>query len=257
MKNLKITFIEEESNIKYEEYYFNGLLPPKEIESKDILSSDDDMPIQYLLLGESSTNKIITEFTAGNAQSKTKKEINQIFNKLCKSTNKKLDERNKITSKDENYYFTFTRPDLIFIILAQNDYPERYIFELIQKINEENIPTMVNDETRELNPSGRQALKQLIDVYQDPKNINRLSDIQSDVDSIKVDMKQNINKMVENVEDVNDLQNKSEALKMETSDYQKNAVEIKRITWWQNFKLWLILGGVVLLLILLIILIAS
>jgi hypothetical protein len=217
----------------------------------------DSTPIKYLLIGDSSTNKIITEFTAGNAQSKTKKEINQIFNKLCKSTNKKLDERNKITSKDENYYFTFTRPDLIFIILAQNDYPERYIFELIQKINEENIPTMVNDETRELNPSGRQALKQLIDVYQDPKNINRLSDIQSDVDSIKVDMKQNINKMVESVEDVNDLQNKSEALKMETSDYQKNAVEIKRITWWQNFKLWLILGGVVLILILLIILIAS
>ena len=217
----------------------------------------DSTPIKYLLIGDSSTNKIITEFTSGNAQPKTKKEINQIFNKLCKSTNKKLDERNKITSKDENYYFTFTRPDLIFIILAQNDYPERYIFELIQKINEENIPTMVNDETRELNPSGRQALKQLIDVYQDPKNINRLSDIQSDVDSIKVDMKQNINNMVESVEDVNDLQNKSEALKMETSDYQKNAVEIKRITWWQNFKLWLILGGVVLLLILLIILIAS
>ena len=217
----------------------------------------DSTPIKYLLIGDSSTNKIITEFTAGNAQSKTKKEINQIFNKLCKSTNKKLDERNKITSKDENYYFTFTRPDLIFIILAQNDYPERYIFELIQKINEENIPTMVNDETRELNPSGRQALKQLIDVYQDPKNMNRLSDIQSDVDSIKVDMKQNINKMVENVEDVNDLQNKSEALKMETSDYKKNAVEIKQITWWQNFKLWLIIGGVVLLLILLIIWFAS
>ena len=217
----------------------------------------DSTPIKYLLIGDSSTNKIITEFTAGNAQSKTKKEINQIFNKLCKSTNKKLDERNKITSKDENYYFTFTRPDLIFIILAQNDYPERYIFELIQKINEENIPTMVNDETRELNPSGRQALKQLIDVYQDPKNMNRLSDIQSDVDSIKVDMKQNINKMVENVEDVNDLQNKSEALKMETSDYKKNAVEIKQITWWQNFKLYLIIGGVVLLLILLIIWMAS
>ena len=217
----------------------------------------DSTPIKYLLIGDSSTNKIITEFTSGNAQPKTKKEINQIFNKLCKSTNKKLDERNKITSKEENYYFTFCRPDLIYIILAHNQYPERYIFELIQKINEENIPTMVNDETRELNPSGRQALKQLIDVYQDPKNINRLSDIQSDVDSIKVDMKQNINKMVESVEDVNDLQNKSEALKMETSDYQKNAVEIKRITWWQNFKLWLILGGVVLILILLIILIAS
>ena len=219
-------------------------------------STDDKTPIKYLLIGDSSTNKIITEFTAGNAQPKAKKEINQIFNKLCKSPNKKLDERNKITSKDENYYFTFTKPDLIYIILAHTDYPERYIFELIQKINEENIPTMVNDETRELNPSGRQALKQLIDTYQDPKNINRLSDIQTDLDSIQVDMKKNINKMVESVEDVNDLQNKSAQLKMETSDYQKNAVEIKKITWWQNFRLWIILGGALLLLILIIILIA-
>ena len=32
MKNLKISFIEKESNIKYEEYYFNGIPIPKEIE---------------------------------------------------------------------------------------------------------------------------------------------------------------------------------------------------------------------------------
>ena len=127
-------------------------------------TADSKTPIKYLLIGDSSTNKIITEFTSGNALPKTKKEINQIFNKLCKSPNKKLDERNKITSKDENYYFTFCKPDLIFIILASNEYPERHIFELIQKINEENIPSMVNDETRELNPTGRQSLKQLIDV---------------------------------------------------------------------------------------------
>ena len=168
---------------------------------------DDKTPIKYLLLGDSSTNKIITEFTSGTSQPKTKKEINQIFNKLCKSPNKKLDERNKITSKNENYYFTFCKPDLIYIILVNNQYPERYVFELIQKINEENIPNMVNDETRELNPSGRQSLKQLIDAYQEPKNINKIAELQSDVDSLKVDMKKNINKMVESVDDVNELQN--------------------------------------------------
>ena len=218
---------------------------------------DDKTPIKYLLIGDSSTSKIITEFTSGNAQAKTKKEINQIFNKLCKSPNKKLDERNKITSKDENYYFTFCKPDLIFIILASNEYPERHIFELIQKINEDNIPSMVNDETRELNPTGRQALKQLIDIYQEPKNINKIADIQSDVDSIKIDMKKNINNMVESVDDVNTLQNKSEALRLESNDYKKNSVEVRRITWWQNFKLWIILGCIVLILLIIIILIVT
>ena len=216
-------------------------------------SMEDKTPIKYLLIGDSSTNKIITEFSSGNAQPKTKKEINQIFNKLCKTPNKKLDERNKITSKNENYYFTFCHPDLIYLVLVNNEYPERYVFELIQKINDEKIPTMVNDETRELNPSGRQALKQLIDVYQDPKNISKIADLQSDVNSIKVDMRKNINKMVESVDDVNQLQEKSAALKLESTEYKQNSVEVRKLTWWQNFKMWIILGGIVLLLIIILI----
>ena len=39
MKNLKISLIEEKSTIKYEEYYFNGIQIPKEIEFKEIGSN--------------------------------------------------------------------------------------------------------------------------------------------------------------------------------------------------------------------------
>ena len=39
MKNLKITFIEEQNTIKYEEYYFNGIPIPKDIEFKEIEST--------------------------------------------------------------------------------------------------------------------------------------------------------------------------------------------------------------------------
>ena len=214
---------------------------------------DDKTPIKYLLIGDSSTNKIITEFSSGNAQPKTKKEINQIFNKLCKTPNKKLDERNKITSKNENYYFTFCHPDLIYLILVNNEYPERYVFELIQKVNDEKIPTMINDDTKELNPSGRQELKKLISEFQDPRNISKIADLQSDVNSLKVDMRKNINKMVESVDDVNQLQEKSAALKLESTEYKQNSVEVRKLTWWQNFKMWIILGGVVLLLIIILI----
>lgn len=220
-------------------------------------TSDDPTPIKYLLLGDTSTNKIITEFTSSNVQSKSKKEINQIFKKLSKYPNKKIEEQNKITSKSENYYFTFYNPSLIYILLANNQYPERLVFELIRKINEENIPSMINDETRELNPSGRQALKQLIDAYQDPKNLDKIGEIQKSVDSIKIDMKDNLNKMVDSVENVKDLENKTEQLQLESSQYQKNSDEIRTITWWQNIKLWILLGLIVILLIIIIILIAT
>ena len=218
-------------------------------------SSDDKMPIKYVLIGDSTTLKIITEFSSGNVDLKKKKEINRIFNKLAKLPNKKYDERNKITAKDENYYFMNVKPDLLFIVLANSQYPERYAFELIAKIMEENIPTMINDETGELNPSGRQALKELVNKYQDIKSINKIAEIQGSVESLKVDMKKNITKMVESVDNVNELQNKSEQLKLETEDYKKTSVEIRKLTWWQNCKLWVIIIGIVLLLVLIIVLI--
>ena len=213
------------------------------------------MPIKYVLIGDSATVKIITEFSSGNVDPKKKKEINRIFNKLAKLPNKKYDERNKITSKEENYYFMNVKPNYLFIILVNNQYQERYAFELIAKIMEENIPTMINDETGELNPSGRQALKELVNKYQDIKSINKIAEIQSGVDSLKVDMKKNITKMVESVDNVNELQNKSEQLKLETEDYKKTSVVIRKLTWWQNCKLWVIIIGIVLLLVLIIVLI--
>ena len=217
--------------------------------------SDDKIPIKYVLIGDSSTMKIITEYSSGNVEAKTKKEINRIFNKLAKLPNKKYDERNKITSKEENYYFMNVKPNYLFIILVNNQYQERYAFELIAKIMEENIPTMINDETGELNPSGRQALKELVNKYQDIKSINKIAEIQSGVDSLKVDMKKNITKMVESVDNVNELQNKSEQLKLETEDYKKTSVEIRKVTWWQNCKLWAIIAGIVILLVLIIVLV--
>ena len=40
MMNLKISFKEEKNNIEYEQYYFNGIPSPKDIEFKDINSSN-------------------------------------------------------------------------------------------------------------------------------------------------------------------------------------------------------------------------
>ena len=40
MKNLKISFIEDENQIKYEEYYFNGIPIPQDIDFKEIGTSN-------------------------------------------------------------------------------------------------------------------------------------------------------------------------------------------------------------------------
>ena len=79
------------------------------------MSDDDKSPIKYILIGDSSTSKIITEFSTGNPSQKTKKEINKIFTKLAKVENKKYDERNKIAAKD-NLDYNLSFSELVSIL---------------------------------------------------------------------------------------------------------------------------------------------
>ena len=212
----------------------------------------DKNPIKYILIGDSGTLKKIAEYSTTNNQ-KIVSEIDKIFTKICKTAADKFDERNKITSKSQNYYFITVQPGITFLVLVSDSYPERLVFELIDKINEEKIPTMINEETKELNAQGRQALKNLVDKYQD----NIINTIQNDVNDIKLDMKDNIQKMVDSVEDTAKLEQSAENLREESKTYKNTASEIRTLTLWQNIKIWIILFGVLALLIFIIILIVS
>ena len=55
--------------------------------------------------------------------------------------------------------------------------------------------------------------------------------------------------MVKNVEDVEKLQEKSNELKDASKDYKNNAEEIRKITCWRNFKLWIIIIFIILVLV--------
>ena len=205
----------------------------------------DNEPIKFLLIGDISTGKKITEFST--KINKKKEEIDKIFTKICKTSAGKYEERNKITSKTENYYFITLKPGIVFLALVSNTYPERLVFELIDKINQEKIPTMINEETKELNAKGRQDLKTIIDSYQN----NVINEISKDINDIKLDMKDNIKKMVESIDDTSILEQSAENLRQESKNYRENANELKKLTFCQNFKMWFALGGIVVLLILL------
>ena len=214
-------------------------------------------PIQYLLIGDISTNKIITEFSSTINSSKIKKEINQIFSKICKNQTKKYNERNKITSKDTIYYYTLIKPNLIFITLVEDEYPEELVFELIDKINEEKITTMINEETQELNPNGRVELKNIIDSYQKKNDEND----KDKNDNINIDNKLKIeekkisseNEMQsQNTDDIEDFQNKNDIFLMTN---KKRLWDFRYINFFKNYKVWIYMATIVLIILIIVIII--
>ena len=209
----------------------------------DVLNESSFPPIKYLLLGDVVTNKIITEYSSTGDSNQIKKEINQIFAKICKSQIKKYNERNKITSKDSIYYYIIENPNLIFIILVDEEYPEDLVFELIDKIKKDEITKMINEETQELNPSGRVELKNIIDIYQkknldqnENDNENKIIEVNSNNNNVKGNQ---IN-MTENIED---LQTKTDEFLL-TDDKKKWS--IKNLQIWKNYRTWLYLALIVL-----------
>ena len=209
--------------------------------SKDKTNEDIDPPIKYLLIGNIDSYKIITEYSSSNHSNQIKKEINQIFSKLSKTQIKKYNERNKITSKDSIYYYIIEKPSLIFIVLVDEDFPEDLVFELIGKIQKEEIIKNMNKETQDLNSSGRIELLNIINIYQ-KKTKEENDDIfinvnDKDSSSNEKRIEQNIN------EDIEELQTKTDQFLL-TDD--KNKWKIKNLKIWKNYRTWLFLAMIIL-----------
>ena len=208
----------------------------------DVLNESSFPPIKYLLLGDVVTNKIITEYSSTGDSNQIKKEINQIFAKICKSQIKKYNERNKITSKDSIYYYIIENPNLIFIILVDEEYPEDLVFELIDKIKKDEITKMINEETQELNPSGRVELKNIIDIYQ-KKNLDQ-NENDNENKIIEVNSNNNVKgNQINMTENIEDLQTKTDEFLL-TDDKKKWSIKNSQI--WKNYRTWLYLALIIL-----------
>jgi vesicle-associated membrane protein 7 len=223
-------------------YYF--LIEKKYINNK--MSKNQN--IKNLIIGNIDTDQIITEYSL-NSSSESNKEIKKLFNKMLqKKQNLNVGGRNKINSNDQCYYYTILS-NYLYLMLVKENYPERIVYKLIDKIEEDKIPLMINEKTNQLNSNGNQLLKKLIEEYQDLTKVDKIKDIQNDINDIKGDLKKGINKMVENVENVQNLEVKADNLKENAKVFHKKSEEVKRKSFWMNCKFWVIIFGIFLILI--------
>jgi len=208
---------------------------------KEIENKSEKIYIKYFLIGDIDTSKIITEYITNLITTKEKKNAIQIFKRLCKSTERRYEENNIITAKQNKYFFSLFQPSIVFIAYALDTYPQTLIFELFENLRKNNILSMINEETKELNPNGRQNLKQMIENYQANEKIKRFEEIKKDIADVKIEVKKNINKMIDNINNVENLEDRAKELNEESKEYMENSIYDKKITWWQNAKLRIII----------------
>ena len=184
---------------------------------------------------------------------KPRGEANKIFKKLSESGIQTKDLRNKVDNRGKGYYyFTINSKNIFYLILGDNNLKERDAFGLMDELQNENIPLMIDSKSGKLNLEGRKKLKEMVEDFEKNKS-NKIQGIQNEVDQVKDVMKNNIKNMYNNVEDVEIMEKKADELRVGAEEYNKSAVKLKRTTWWQNCKWWIILIAVIVLLIIIII----
>ena len=211
------------------------------------------MSIKYLLIGNPDDCEEIGHYPERGASKTTAKEANKIFKKLSESGIQTKDLRNKVDNRGKGYYyFTINSKNIFYLILGDNNLKERDAFGLMDELQNENIPLMIDSKSGKLNLEGRKKLKEMVEDFEKNKS-NKIQGIQNEVDQVKDVMKNNIKNMYNNVEDVQIMEQKADELKVEAEKYNESAVKLKRTTWWQNCKWWIILIAVIVLLIIIII----
>ncbi|KAF7647115.1 hypothetical protein LDENG_00177280 [Lucifuga dentata] len=86
---------------------------------------------------------------------------------------------------------------------------------------------------------------------------NKMAQVQGQVNEVKVILKDNINKVLERGDKLDDLIGKTDDLQASADTFQRTSTRVARKYWWKNIKMMIIIGVIVVIIIVLISLAAA
>uniref|UniRef100_A0A8C5AB59 Si:ch73-234b20.5 n=1 Tax=Gadus morhua TaxID=8049 RepID=A0A8C5AB59_GADMO len=86
---------------------------------------------------------------------------------------------------------------------------------------------------------------------------SKMEQVQGQVNEVKVILKDNIDKVLERGDRLDDLMDKTEDLQATADTFQRTSTRVARKYWWKNIKMMIIIGVIVLIILILIILFAT
>ena len=216
--------------------------------------------IYYISIGDLISKRLIVDYYPqgkGNQQI-FKDYARNIINTLL-NISIGPNERYKETLND-NKKFNIemdNKANIAFMILTNDNFPERYSYKLLMELQTKTISTIykhyinkvvidVLDRAENFKSFAKDIQLYMVELERKYRNIvenDKIGIIQEDVDDLKIDIKNNIDKMLTNIEMVSELEEKSNALKNMAKEYKTGTKELKRASWRTN-KYTVVAGGI-------------
>ena len=222
--------------------------------------------IYYFMIGNINThqpigNYINTKINDNNFDN-IKFTCDDIFINSCENISKNI--KNKMQLDYYIIFYTIKNSGTFYlaVVLKNSLYSqeEHLIFELFEDIDHQGIKKLVN-KNGVLTHVGEQNLKFCIELYQENnrknnknrrdneiyfknKDMSKISLLNNEISDIQTNMKETVKNMITNVNDMNDLDDKSSKIKESSYQFQKDAVEIEKKMLYRKFIRKLILYNI-------------
>lgn len=180
-----------------------------------------------------------------------KNEIDAIFKKvLLEGIQKFTPGSREKKSFPDGIMYLLADPELCCIYavsVKSKSYPERVAYaclgEMIKLVAGSEDSNSLNTVSREgaLTRSLRKPMKDLMDKYDTPGNVDKCSEVNSKVDAVKGIMQDNINKVIATHANIQELEAKTDNLNMNAEEFHRTAGDVNRMMWWQKVKVTIML----------------
>lgn len=169
----------------------------------------------------------------------------------------------KVTYTSSSYLFHVVGEDgLIFLCVTDPGFRRGVAYSYLEEIR-----TCFNQTTllmrapsaraHELDIEFEHVMEQEMEAYSSGRKGDQMSQLRMKVDEVKGVMTENIEKVLERGDKLDDLVLKTQDLEESSIMFRSTAKKVRRKYWWRNFRMWIILILIVLVIITLIVLFAT
>ena len=215
------------------------------------------MSILYICIANQNNKSIIGSYNPIEIENSSLK--NQIENKIRELMNKikvenapEKDVSNFQTLSDKkiDIYYNLLNKGILYIVFVEilsiylENFKEETIFDLIEQLETQGIKLNV-DKYGKLTNVGKQNLKFSIEKYQNtffakkellsnPSLIeeapqdNKIAVINEQIRGVSNDMKNNVKNMITNIQDINEIENKSVAIKDTSFKFRRDSLALEK-----------------------------
>ena len=215
------------------------------------------MSILYICIANQKSQSIIGSYNPVEINNSSLKE--QIETKTMELISKlKLEngpEKNvvnfqKLSDKKIDMFYNLLNKGILYIVFVEifaiylDNFKEESIFELIEEIDSQNIRLNV-DNNGKLTNAGKQNLKFSVEKYQNtfysrndlPNNAslieeapqdNKIAVINEQIKGVSNDMKNNVKIRITNINNINEIENKSVAIKDTSFQFRRDSLALEK-----------------------------